>query len=267
MIKVTVWYEYAQECGVIHEDALKALPEEWKEHSVNYLKESAEKMKAVYPNGMMAPLVEHLSSCEDMQVRYVTMYMPEYGLTDEVLNDTDVLIWWAHVAHDVIPDSLVEKIKERVLKGMGFIPLHSAHPSKPMKAILGTSGSLRWREADRCRVWNTCPTHPIAKGIPEYFELDPEEMYGEHFDIPNPDDVVFITWFAGGEVFRGGCTWTRGYGKIFYFHPGHETNPTYYNPYVKKIIENAVRWAAPTMWRADLGCPHAQESPEAKLQK
>lgn len=154
-----------------------------------------------------------------------------------------------------------------MLKGMGFIPLHSAHPSKPMKALLGTSGSLKWREGDFCRVWNTNPTHPIAQGIPESFELEEEEMYGEFFDIPKPDDVVFLSWYRGGEVFRSGCTWQRGYGKIFYFQPGHETNPSYHNPYVLKVIENAVRWAAPVMWRENLECPNIVESPESKYLK
>lgn len=139
----------------------------------------AAKIKEVYPKGVMGTVAEHLESCEDMQVTSVRMNMPEYGLPDDLLNHTDVLIWWAHVAHDRIPDCLVEKIKDRVLKGMGFIPLHSAHPSKPMKALLGTSGSLKWREGDFCRVWNTNPTHPIAQGIPESFELKEEEMYGE----------------------------------------------------------------------------------------
>lgn len=139
----------------------------------------AAKIKEVYPKGVMGTVAEHLESCEDMQVTSVRMNMPEYGLPDNLLNHTDVLIWWAHVAHDRIPDCLVEKIKDRVLKGMGFIPLHSAHPSKPMKALLGTSGSLKWREGDFCRVWNTNPTHPIAQGIPESFELEEEEMYGE----------------------------------------------------------------------------------------
>jgi trehalose utilization protein len=71
-------------------------------------------------------------------------------------------------------------------------------------------------------------------------------MYGEHFDIPQPDQLVFISWFQGGEVFRSGCCWHRGKGKIFYFRPGHETFPIYYNEQVQRVIYNGVRWLAPT---------------------
>lgn len=268
MIRVTVWYEYVQEAGEFNEEFLpKDMSVEEKARLKKRVADVAAKIKEVYTKGVMGTVAEHLESCEDMQVTSVRMNMPEYGLPDNLLNHTDVLIWWAHVAHDRIPDCLVEKIKDRVLKGMGFIPLHSAHPSKPMKALLGTSGSLKWREGDFCRVWNTNPTHPIAQGIPESFELEEEEMYGEFFDIPKPDDVVFLSWYRGGEVFRSGCTWQRGYGKIFYFQPGHETNPSYHNPYVLKVIENAVRWAAPVMWRENLECPNIVESPESKYLK
>lgn len=268
MIRVTVWYEYVQECGELNDLVFPVdkMTEEEKAKLSQDLAEGARMIKEVYPNGVMGTLVDYLKTCEDMEVTSVNLYMPEYGLTDELLNNTDVLIWWAHMAHDAVPDSLVAKIKERVLKGMGFIALHSAHPSKPLQALLGTSGTLSWREGEYCRVWNVNPTHPITQGIPPYFELE-EEMYGEYFDIPKPDDNIFISWFRGGEVFRSGCTWTRGYGKIFYFQPGHETNPSYHNPYVRKVIENAIRWAAPTMWRTELDCPHVEEAPESKCKK
>ena len=267
MIRVTVWYEYVQEAGEFNEEFLpKDMSVEEKARLKKRVADVAAKIKEVYPKGVMGTVAEHLESCEDMQVTSVRMNMPEYGLPDNLLNHTDVLIWWAHVAHDRIPDCLVEKIKDRVLKGMGFIPLHSAHPSKPMKALLGTSGSLKWREGDFCRVWNTNPTHPIAQGIPEVLNLRRRNVWGI-FDIPKPDDVVFLSWYRGGEVFRSGCTWQRGYGKIFYFQPGHETNPSYHNPYVLKVIENAVRWAAPVMWRENLECPNIVESPESKYLK
>lgn len=265
MIRVTIWYEYIQESGEMPEAFLpKGLSEEQKAGFRDMLAHSAEAIRAVYPRGVMGTVAEHLSGCEDMEVTSVNLYMPEYGLPDELLEHTDVLIWWAHMAHDAVPDELAHKIRDRVLKGMGFIPLHSAHPSKPIKALLGTSGSLKWREGDFCRVWNINPTHPIAQGIPESFELSEEEMYGEPFDIAKPDDIVFLSWFRGGEVFRSGCTWTRGYGKIFYFQPGHVTSPSYHNPLILKIIENAVRWAAPTLWRENLDCPHAAVAPEKR---
>ena len=200
---------------------------------------------------------------DEMQVNLTEVFADGKG----TLEDTDVLVWWAHVAHDRVPDEIALRVKEYVNRGMGFIALHSAHPSKPMQYILGTSGTLQWREGDRARVWCTCPTHPIAKGIPASFELPSEEMYGEYFDIPKPDDLVFISWFAGGEVFRSGCTWTRGYGKIFYFQPGHETQRSYYVPEVRQIIKNAVRWANPVVRMPKLECPHAQVSAEERYAK
>ncbi|HIT06176.1 MAG TPA: ThuA domain-containing protein [Candidatus Scybalocola faecipullorum] len=245
MIKVTVWNEFVQEND-----------ESWPERR--------DQMREVHPNGIHETLKAILEEDEELQVRTVTMDMPECGLTQDVLNDTDVLVWWAHVAHDRVPWEIAERVNDHVLRGMGFIALHSAHPSRPLQRLLGTSGSLKWREGDFCRVWNTCPTHPITEGIPEYFELEEEEMYGEFFDIPKPDDVVFISWFSGGEVFRSGCTWTRGYGKIFYFQPGHETNRSYYNPYVRKILKNAVHWANPTKRIEKIEFPFAEVSPEKK---
>ena len=57
---------------------------------------------------------------------------------------------------------------------------------------------------------------------------------------------MLVSWFAGGEVFRSGCCFNRGHGRIFYFRPGHETYPTYYDENVIRVITNAVRWCAPT---------------------
>lgn len=170
-------------------------------------------------------------------------------------DNTDVLLWWSHVCHDKVSDATAERVKERILKGMGFIPLHSSHMCKPFRLLMGTGCTLKWREGDKERLWCCNPGHPIAEGVPESFVLDPEEMYGEHFDIPAPDDVVFISWFKGGEVIRSGCTFTRGYGKIFYFRPGHESYPTFYNENVQKIITNAVRWARPLNRRTSIDCP------------
>lgn len=174
-------------------------------------------------------------------------------LTDEILNETDVLVWWGHCMHDKVSDALVDKIQLRVLCGMGMIFLHSAHMSKPFRRLTGTGCTLKWREInERERLWVTAPAHPIAKGLGECVELEAEEMYGEHFDIPAPDELVFIGWFQGGEVFRSGVTYTRGKGRVFYFQPGHESNPSYHNPDVRKILINAANWAAPA---ATIGKP------------
>jgi trehalose utilization protein len=138
------------------------------------------------------------------------------------------------------------KVKNRVLDGMGFIPLHSAHLCKPFVLLMGTVCRSKWRENDeKERIWVIEPSHPIAEGLPEYIELPQEETYGERFEIPTPDEIVFMSWFSGGEVFRSGCCWKRGLGKVFYFRPGHEEYPTYYREDITKILTNAVRWAAP----------------------
>ncbi|MEB6297376.1 ThuA domain-containing protein [Staphylococcus xylosus] len=201
-----------------------------------------EDVQAVYPNGIHHVIASFLT--DDHTVTTATLDEPQHGLTDDVIAQTDVLIWWGHKVHEEVDEEVVEKVKQKVLEGMGLIVLHSGHFSKIFKSLMGTSCDLKWREADeKERLWVVDPTHPIAEGIDSYFELEKEEMYGEHFDIPSPDETVFISWFEGGEVFRSGATFKRGNGKIFYFRPGHESYPTYYNLNVQKVIKNAVKWA------------------------
>ncbi|QAY68059.1 ThuA domain-containing protein [Paenibacillus protaetiae] len=213
----------------------------WNEHRHEL---SNEKVAAIYPNGIHTAIAEGLEGASS--VKFALLDDPQHGLTDEVLNDTDVLIWWGHMAHHEVQDEIVEKVYNRVIKGMGLIVLHSGHFSKIFKKLMGTSCDLKWREADdKERLWVVNPAHPIVEGIGPYFELPKEEMYGEHFDIPAPDELVLISWFEGGEVFRSGCIYNRGAGKVFYFRPGHETYPTYYDANVRKVISNAVKWAAP----------------------
>lgn len=221
-------------------------------------------VREIYPDGIHGCIAEFLSYNEDLNIRTATFDEEEHGLTQEVLDHTDVLIYWSHMAQEEFSDMVAERIHQAVLRGMGLIALHSAHYSKMMKKILGTSMTLNWRHGDRERLFVTAPQHPIAKYIPEYFELPVEEMYGEYFDIPKPDDVVFTGWFAGGEVFRSGCTFTRGLGKIFYFQPGHEMYPTYYDKYIQRIITNAVYWCEPIKrLKADPQCHESKIPPEA----
>jgi len=216
------------------------------------------KVAAIYPEGMHETIAGFLRPHTDFTVRTAWLDQPEHGLTDAVLAATDVLIWWGHQAHHDVDDAVVKKVKTRVLEGMGLIALHSAHYSKIFKVLLGTTCSLKWREAtDKERLWNINPAHPITQGIGEYFEIPAEEMYGEPFGIPEPDQLIFISWFTGGEVFRSGATWQRGHGRIFYFRPGHETYPTYHHPQVQRVITNAVRWAKATVCIPDY-CPNAQ---------
>ena len=218
MIRVTVWNEYLHEL---------AQPE----------------VAAIYPDGIHGCIARFLEADGDMTVRTATLAQPEHGLTEDVLNDTDVLIWWGHWDHGAVSDEVVQRVQRHVLGGMGLVALHSAHHSKVMKALLGTTLNLRWRHGDRERVWCIAPSHPIAQGVPQQFELKQEEMYGEPFDIPEPDETLFLGWFAGGEAFRSGVTFRRGKGRIFYFQPGHEEYPTYHDKNVQRIITNGVRWA------------------------
>jgi trehalose utilization protein len=200
----------------------------------------------IYPQGIHTVIAEGLREHGFTTVRTATLDDPEHGLADAVLEETDVLTWWGHMAHNDVGDAIVEKVHQRVLDGMGLIVLHSGHYSKVFKRLMGTSGNLKWREiGEKERIWVIEPGHPIAEGLGEYFEIPQAEMYGERFDIPQPEALVFVSWFEGGEVFRSGCTFRRGRGKIFYFRPGHETYPIYYQPEVQRVIANAARWAAP----------------------
>ncbi|WP_273322819.1 ThuA domain-containing protein [Vallitalea guaymasensis] len=221
-IKVTIWNEFRHE-------------------------KSDEEVRKVYPNGIHEELKKQLGVDKQLVIRTATLDEPENGLTDEVLNDTDVLLWWGHMSHEEVLDEVVEKVRQRVLHGMGLIVLHSGHGSKIFTKLCGTNtGELKWREqGEKERLWVVDYSHPIVEGIGEYIELEHEEMYGEPFGIPAPDELVFISWFAGGEVFRSGVTYKRGLGKIFYFRPGHESYPTYKNEDVIKVIKNAVKWAKP----------------------
>jgi trehalose utilization protein len=218
--RVTVWHEYR------HEKTHKEVSD-------------------VYPEGMHIPIAKYLRE-QGLEVGTATLDEPEHGLTEAVLAKTDVLTWWGHMAHGDVKDEIVNRVQQRVLDGMGLIVLHSGHHSKIFKKLMGTTGNLKWREAnEKERIWVVEPGHPIAKGLGEYIELPHEEMYGERFDVPAPDELVFVSWFEGGEIFRSGCCWNRGRGRIFYFRPGHETFPTYFNPQVLKVIYNAALWAAP----------------------
>ena len=219
-----------------------------------------ERVRAVYPDGMHTVIGAGLGELDaGLEIATATLGEPEHGLTQERLDATDVLIWWGHMAHGEVSDAVVERAQKRVLEGMGLIVLHSGHYSKLFKRLMGTSCSLCWREADeRERLWVCNPGHPIARGIEGCFELPAEEMYGEPFGVPAPEEQVFISWFEGGEVFRSGNCYTRGAGRIFYFRPGHETYPTYYDANVRRVIANAVRWAAPGGARWVDACPNAK---------
>ena len=221
-IRVTVWNEFRHE-------------------------QSNEQIAKLYPDGIHGAIAKSLNEQPGITARTATLDEPEHGLTEAVLAETDVLTWWAHVAHGDVQDEIVDRVHARVLEGMGLIVLHSGHYSKIFRKLMGQTCNLKWREiGEKERLWVIDHAHPIARGLGEYVELPKTEMYGEPFDIPQPDEQVFISWFEGGEIFRSGSCYHRGRGRIFYFRPGHETYPIFYNEEVLKVIANAVRWAAPT---------------------
>ncbi|WP_221032277.1 ThuA domain-containing protein [Actomonas aquatica] len=231
-LRVTIWNEYRHE---------KEIP----------------KVAELYPEGIHQTLAELLGAEGDIEVRTATLDEPSHGLTPEVLESTDVMLWWGHCAHDEVDDAIAADVQRRVLEGMGLLVLHSGHYAKPFKRLMGSTCSLKWRENnDKERIWTVMPSHPVAAGVPEHFELV-EEMYGEPFGIPEPDETVFISWFSGGEVFRSGASWRRGHGRVFYFRPGHETYPSYHDANVRRVILNAVRWLRPTVRIPD-GCPNVE---------
>jgi trehalose utilization protein len=219
-IKVTVWNEFRHE-------------------------KTDEAVTKVYPDGIHEAIAKPLREA-GFEVKTATLDEPEHGLTDDVLANTDVLIWWGHMAHHEVKDETVKRVQARILEGMGLVVLHSGHFSKIFQTMMGTTCNLKWREiGEKERIYVIEPGHPIAAGLPEFFEVPHAEMYGERFDIPAPDTLVFISWFAGGEIFRSGCCYHRGAGKVFYFRPGHETYPVFYQDEIKRVIANACQWAAP----------------------
>ncbi|MHB8994825.1 MAG: ThuA domain-containing protein [Armatimonadota bacterium] len=220
MIRVTVWNENRHE-------------------------RTNEHIAAIYPDGIHGAIAAGLTACDHVRVRTATQYDEDFGLGEALLNETDVLVYWAHIAQGEIPDETVARLQQRVLDGMGLIVLHSACISKIFTRLVGMGGMMKWREiGEKSRVWTVLPGHPITDGLPEYFEIPHEEMYGEPLELPAPDELVFISWFAGGEVCRSGCCYQRGQGRVFFFQPGHETYPVYHQPEIQRVIANAVSWAA-----------------------
>lgn len=216
----------------------------------NVHEQKSEVVRSIYPDGMHNCIASALNKNDGISASSVVLQDAEHGMTEARLAETDVLVWWGHAAHGQVDDAIVERVCEAVWSGMGMIFLHSAHFSKPFKRLMGAPCNLTWREAgERERLWVTSRNHPITAGLPDHFELENEEMYGEPFGVPEPLETVFVSWFQGGEVFRSGLTYKRGAGNVFYFRPGHETYPTYHDANVQTVISNAVKWAYNPMAR------------------
>jgi trehalose utilization protein len=236
----------------------------WGENFHEHNERDREEMAERYPDGMHGAIAAGLSELlgTSVVVRTATLDQPVHGLTEEVLGNTDVLTWWGHARHAAVDDAVVDRVHQRVLGGMGLLVLHSAHFSKIFIRLMGTTCSLAWRNsADTELVWNVSPAHPISAGVPQPIVIDEQEMYGEYFDIPAPDEQVFLSTFTGGEVFRSGCCWRRGKGKVFYFSPGDQDYPVYHHPDIKRVLANAVQWAWPDPL-AEIAPPAVVNSPD-----
>ena len=238
-IRVTIWNEF------IHE-------------------QTNDFVKNIYPKGIHEQIAEYFRKNSDYEIQTATLEQPEHGLSENVLSNTDVLMWWGHKAHKDVSEEIVDRVQKRVLEGMGLVVLHSGHFSKIFRRLMGTSCGLCWREAaEKERIWVVNPNHPITKGCGRYIEIPNAEMYGEHFDIPDPDELLFVSWFEGGEIFRSGAVWHRGRGKIFYFRPGHETYPIFHNKEVLHVLNNGVRWCAFDGNTDSIGIAGCYQMPEA----
>jgi trehalose utilization protein len=216
-----------------------------------------------YPDGMHGAIAAGITELlgDSAAVVTATQDQPQHGLSEEVLNTTDVLTWWGHAIHAGVDDAVVDRVHQRVLGGMGLLVLHSAHFSKIFRRLMGTTCSLAWRNSgDTELVWSVNPSHRITAGIPHPIVIDEHEMYGEFFDIPAPEELIFLSTFSSGEVFRSGCCWRRGNGKVFYFSPGDQEYPVYQHPDIKRVLANAVLWAKPEQG-ADFASPSVVNQP------
>ncbi|GDX40551.1 trehalose utilization protein ThuA [Armatimonadota bacterium] len=227
--------------------------------------------KEIYPHGINGAIAEGLEALDPrIQATSINLDMAEQGCAEALLAEADVLFWWGHARHHEVTEETARRVFTNVHeRGMGLVALHSAHYSKILQWVLACPGHLKggWREAepaDTEEITVCAPRHPIAQGVSD-FTLDREEMYGSPFDVPPPQCVVLQSYFPlGGEYFPSGACWSVGRGKtegftsgpgkgvgegegagrVFYFRPGHETYPTYYDPNVRQIMRNAAVWCA-----------------------
>jgi trehalose utilization protein len=204
----------------------------------------------VYPKGISGALADYFNKLPGFEAKTATLNDPEAGLSDAVLSQTDVLIWFGHKKHNAVPDEAVDRVIKHVReRGMGFIGLHSAHYSKPLKKLLNASGS--WRSyvnhGKPEQMWIVLPDHPIAKGVND-FTIPKTELYAEPFQVPPPEAVIVEGTWESGHRSREVMTWTIGKGRMVYIRAGHEEYPIYFMPQMQRLVANSVEWAA---WRTN----------------
>ena len=178
-------------------------------------------------------------------VATTTLDEPEHGLTEEVLADTDVLVWWGHAAHGEVADEVVERVHRHVLvrDGPGRAALrplvedlrqadgHHLHPALAQRA--GPRAGLDGQPDPPDRPGRAEPDHHRrSRRCTASSSTSRRRRAGLH-----------LSSFTGGEVFRSGCTFRRGHGKIFFFSPGDQDYPVYHHKDVRRVIANGVEWA------------------------
>ena len=200
----------------------------------------------LYPGGIARYTAEYLREDTALEVRISAFQDAAYGLGDDLLQETDVLVMYSHFFNDQLPQDRLDAVCRRVREqGMGLVLLHSALWMNLTRQLVGPCGYAAYREiGEKERVWTVLPDHPIASGMPVSFEFQHSEMYQESAGFPRPDDVIFLSWYEGGEASRAGVTWTRGKGRIFYFSPGHAMYDVMQSAHYHQVVRNGVRWAA-----------------------
>jgi trehalose utilization protein len=230
---------------------MSAVPAHGKEIRVLVWSERTEPA-AVYPDGINGAIAGFLRKDSGLQVKTANITDPDLGLSDAVLDETDVLVWFGHIKHAEVPAAVIKSIVRHVKeKGMGYLPLHSSHFALPFKAVLNEIAPVKdvgtWRayinDGKPVQISVTDPGHPIAKGV-NGFTIPKTERYDEPFQVPGPEAVVFSGTYADGQHARQGLCWTIGKGRVFYFGPGHEEYPIFFQLEVQKIVTNAVHWLA-----------------------
>jgi trehalose utilization protein len=210
--------------------------------------------KGVYPNDINGAIAEGLRASEQLKewdVVVANLSDPDQGLPDALLAKADVLVWWGHKKHGEVKDELVNRIEKRVKEeGMGFIALHSAHFAKPNKRLMGSPCTFKAYVGDNKEtvIKVTDADHPLAKGVAKEFTIENAERYSDPYAVP----PAAATPFGGTHIHKDGVKeestqgycWTVGKANYFYFQAGHETNPIYFQPEIRKIMANAVIWAA-----------------------
>lgn len=201
--------------------------------------------KSIYPTGINETIAEFLKGQPNLNFTISNLNQPKAGISEELLNKADVLIWFGHKKHEAVPDHLAVQIVNRVHKGMGFIALHSSHFSKPFKLLLNTSGAWQdYQEVDEPEHMHVLLSqHPIVQGVTD-FTLGKSERYVEPFQVPHPDSVIVEGIWDNGQHNREVMTWTVGKGRMVYIAAGHEQYPIYHNPQMQRLITNAAYWAA-----------------------